>query len=130
MKKLFLIALLIFTNLSVCSQNNTVAKTLLDEVAQKVEGYDNIYIEFHHKFDNTEAEVHQETKGNVTLKGDLYHLNYMGTEQLFDGKKIYLIFMKMKKLLFKNPQLMMRKLLRLPKCFHFIKAGLRMQWMN
>jgi len=76
---------------------------LLDEVAQKVEAYKNIYIEFNHRFDNTEADIHQETRGNVTLKGDLYHLNYMGTEQIFDGKKVYLIIHEDEEVIIQKP---------------------------
>ncbi|NLP57977.1 outer membrane lipoprotein carrier protein LolA [Lutibacter sp. B1] len=91
MKKIvFLIALTLISFASF-SQNSNKAKALLDEVSQKIKKYENIYIEFNHRLDNNDADVHQETRGDVTLKGDLYHLNYMGTEQIFDGKKTYLI---------------------------------------
>ncbi|WP_457610829.1 LolA family protein [Lutibacter sp.] len=102
MKKITLI-LIILLSISGFSQNANKAKTLLDEVAQKVEAYKNIYIEFNHKFDNTEADIHQETRGNVTLKGDLYHLNYMGTEQIFDGKKVYLIIHEDEEVIIQRP---------------------------
>src|SRR3990172_6385292 len=91
MKKIaFLTAFLLITITSF-GQESAKAKALLDEVAQKIGGYKNIYIEFNHSLDNKEANVHQETRGTVTLKGNLYNLNYMGTEQIFDGKKVYLI---------------------------------------
>ena len=56
MKKIifFLITLL---SISAYSQTQNKAKALLDEVAQKVEAYENIFIEFKHKFDNIEANV-------------------------------------------------------------------------
>lgn len=66
-------------------------KELLDKVAAKVESYNNIEIEFNHVFENIEADIKQEARGKVVLKNDLYHLYYMGTEQIFDGKKTYLI---------------------------------------
>ncbi|MCF6167263.1 outer membrane lipoprotein carrier protein LolA [Lutibacter sp.] len=103
MKKITLILAIIVLSFSGFSQNTNKAKTLLDEVAQKVEGYKNIYIEFNHKFDNTEADIHQETRGNVTLKGDLYHLNYMGSEQIFDGKKVYLIIHEDEEVIIQKP---------------------------
>lgn len=103
MKKTTLILAIIVLSFSGFSQNANKAKTLLDEVAQKVEAYKNIYIEFNHKFDNTEADIHQETRGNVTLKGDLYHLNYMGTEQIFDGKKVYLIIHEDEEVIIQKP---------------------------
>ena len=91
MKKILLLAIITFANFAAFSQNSTEAKKLLDEVAAKVEIYENIEIEFNHSLDNLDADVHQETRGNAILQGDLYHLNYMGTEQIFDGKKVYLI---------------------------------------
>ncbi|WP_456423885.1 LolA family protein [Lutibacter sp.] len=103
MKKITLILAIIVLSFSGFSQNANKAKTLLDEVAKKVEAYKNIYIEFNHKFDNTEADIHQETRGNVTLKGDLYHLNYMGTEQIFDGEKVYLIIHEDEEVIIQKP---------------------------
>lgn len=91
-----------FVGMSAIGQNANEAKLLLDEVASKVESYQNITIEFNHKFDNTDADVHQETRGNATLQGDLYHLNYMGTEQLFDGQKTYLIIHEDEEVIIQN----------------------------
>lgn len=91
MKKIVFLIACTLIGLTSFSQNSNKAKELLDEVAQKTKNYTNIYIEFNHKLDNNDADVHQETRGDVTLKGDLYHLNYMGTEQIYDGKKTYLI---------------------------------------
>ncbi|MCO5723414.1 LolA family protein [Robiginitalea marina] len=73
------------------AQEAAKARALLDEVYEKVRGYDNIVVDFKFDLYNSEANVRQETRGNVTLKGDLYYLNYMGAEQLYDGKKVYTI---------------------------------------
>lgn len=89
MKKIIVLLTLTASMLGFSQENK--AEKMLDDVAKKTTAYKNIYIEFVHKLDNFEANVHQETKGNVTLKGDLYHLNYMGTEKIFDGSKEYLI---------------------------------------
>ncbi len=67
------------------------AKTLLDQVSEKAKSYKNISIKFKHTLENKEANVHQEALGNVVLQGDLYHFSYMGTEQVYDGKNIYII---------------------------------------
>ena len=91
MKNILVILITMVLGFSCISQNAESAKDLLDEVAEKVENYDNTFIDFDHNFDNNEADVHLETRGHVTLAGDLYHLNYMGTEQISDGEKIYLI---------------------------------------
>jgi len=123
MKRTTLLLLVLFLNIPLFSQNSNDAKNLLDEVAQKVESYKNIYIEFNHKFDNSDADVHQETRGNVTLKGDLYNLNYMGTEQIFDGKKIYLIIHEDEEVIIQNPFKKGEETLTPSKMFSFYKKG-------
>jgi outer membrane lipoprotein-sorting protein len=76
---------------AVQAQDAEKARSLLDEVYNKVQGYDNIVVDFKFDLYNSEADVRQETRGNVTLSGEKYYLNYMGAEQLFDGKKVYTI---------------------------------------
>ncbi|WP_457616123.1 LolA family protein [Lutibacter sp.] len=124
MKKILFFAA-IFFSLTTFGQNK--AKALLDEVANKVEGYQNIYIEFNHKFDNDEADVHQETRGTVYLKGDLYHLNYMGTEQIFDGKKVYLIIHEDEEVIIQDPSNSEEETLTPSKMFSFYKNGFTYQ---
>ncbi len=64
---------------------------MLDEVSSKVESYDNILIEFKYAFENTAEDVKHETRGDVSLQGEKYLLNIMGTTRLFDGEKLYTI---------------------------------------
>ncbi|MGW9686451.1 LolA family protein [Flagellimonas sp. 2504JD1-5] len=73
------------------AQNSSKAKVLLDEVYAKATSYDNIYIDFKSSLENTEANIKQDTNGNVTLAGDKYLLDYLGAQQLNDGKKVYTI---------------------------------------
>jgi outer membrane lipoprotein-sorting protein len=123
MKKItFLIAFLLIS-LTSFSQESAKAKALLDEVAQKIEGYKNIYIEFNHSLDNKEANVHKETRGAVTLKGNLYNLNYMGTEQIFDGKKVYLIIHEDEEVIIQNPSKNKDETITPSKMFSFYKTG-------
>lgn len=123
MKKItFLIAFLLIS-LTSFSQESAKAKALLDEVAKKIEGYKNIYIEFNHNLDNKEANVHQETRGTVTLKGNLYNLNYMGTEQIFDGKKVYLIIHEDEEVIIQNPSKNKEETITPSKMFSFYKTG-------
>ncbi|NND63658.1 MAG: outer membrane lipoprotein carrier protein LolA [Flavobacteriaceae bacterium] len=67
------------------------AKTLLNEVSDKVRAYDNIVIDFRWNLSNKKENVNQDTRGDVTINGDKYLLNMLGTTRLFDGKKIYTI---------------------------------------
>jgi len=123
MKKIAFLLTFLILSFNSFSQESAKAKALLDEVAQKIEGYKNIYIEFNHRLDNTEADVHQETRGSVTLKGDLYNLNYMGTEQIFDGKKVYLIIHEDEEVIIQNPSRKKEETLTPSKMFSFYKTG-------
>jgi outer membrane lipoprotein-sorting protein len=67
------------------------AKALLDEVTAKIKSYDNIVIDFKYSLNNLKENINQESKGNVTMKGNMYVLNLMGVTKLFDGKKTYTI---------------------------------------
>lgn len=123
MKKIALLITIICINISIFSQNGNDAKSLLDDVAKKIENYKNIYIEFNHEFDNSDADVHQETKGNVTLKGNLYHLNYMGIEQIFDGEKIYLVVHEDEEVIIQSPSENDEDTFSPSKMFSFYKNG-------
>lgn len=123
MKKIIVILSIAFLSFPMFSQNSEKAKSLLDEVAAKVETYKNIQLEFIHKLDNKDADVHQETRGSVTLAGDLYHLNYMGTEQIFDGSKTYLIIHEDEEVIIQDPINTEEETLTPSKMFSFYKKG-------
>ncbi len=67
------------------------AKDLLDEVSKKVNSYTNIVINFKYSINNQAEHVAQETRGDVTLQGNKYLLNIMGTKRMYDGKKLHVI---------------------------------------
>lgn len=92
MNKLVKIAFVILLSISsIQAQNSQKGKALLDEVSAKVKSYDNIVIDFKYALNNQKENINQESKGNVTLKGNLYNLNFMGVTKIFDGKMIYTI---------------------------------------
>jgi len=102
MKKItILILALIMTSVGFAQQANQ-AKKLLDEIATKAASYKNIYIEFNNSLENKEEQVSMTSKGNVTLKGENFFLNYMGTQTIFDGKKQYLIIPEDEEVIIKN----------------------------
>ena len=90
MNKLFSIAFLILTSLSLNAQDKE-AKELLDDVTAKIKSYDNIIIDFKYTLNNAKENINQDSKGNVTLDGNKYVLNFMGLTKIFDGKKTYTI---------------------------------------
>ena len=90
MKRRLVPILLLIAHLAY-SQGSTEAKALLDEVYNKVMAYQNIAVDFKYMLQNTEADVRQETRGDVTIEGDKYLVNLMGSQQLFDGIMVYTI---------------------------------------
>jgi outer membrane lipoprotein-sorting protein len=90
MRKLLLVFAVCTANLAL-GQNSDKAKTLLDEVYTKVKGYENIFVDFKYVLNNTEADINSETRGDVTLQDEKYLFNYLGTQQLYDGNKVYTI---------------------------------------
>jgi outer membrane lipoprotein-sorting protein len=91
MKKLILVVFAICMMVEVNAQSKNKAQALLDEVSTKVESYDNIVIDFKYALENTAENVKHETRGDVSLQGEKYLLNIMGTTRLFDGSKLYTI---------------------------------------
>ncbi|MEP3837722.1 MAG: outer membrane lipoprotein carrier protein LolA [Algibacter sp.] len=88
MKKL-LTVLLITLSINAFAQNK--AKTLLNEVSEKVKSYDNIALDFKYTLENISENIKQETKGDVVMLGEKYRLNILGITRLFDGKTMYSI---------------------------------------
>ncbi|MCX2837764.1 outer membrane lipoprotein carrier protein LolA [Salinimicrobium sp. MT39] len=91
MKKIILVVAAIMTFMAGNAQSSKEAKQLLSEVSSKVESYENIVIEFKYGLENTAENVKHETRGDVSLEGEKYLLNIMGTTRLFDGAKLYTI---------------------------------------
>ena len=91
MKYSILFATFLFAVIVTQAQSSDKAKALLDEVYSKVMSYDNIAVNFKFALHNAEADVDQETRGDVTLQGEKYLFNYLGSQQLYDGSKVYTI---------------------------------------
>ena len=89
-KKFLLIASLLLFSFSIQAQDKK-AKDLLDQVTAKVKSYNNIAIDFKYSLNNAKENINQDSKGNVTMKGNQYVLNFMGVTKIFDGKKTYTI---------------------------------------
>lgn len=73
------------------NKSTQTASSLLKDVDSKVKSYTNIDIDFKYVLSNAAEGVHQETRGTVSLKGELYKLNLFGTTQLYDGKEVFTI---------------------------------------
>ena len=77
--------------LTISSLKAQNVQSLLSEVSNKVKNYENIQIDFKYSLENTRENVKQDTRANITLKGDNYVLNMLGVTRIFDGKTTYTI---------------------------------------
>lgn len=85
------IALIFLISFSGQTQDSDKAKSLLNEVSNKVKSYDNISIDFKYVLKNTSENINQETRGDVVMEGEKYLLNILGVTRVFDGKTLYTI---------------------------------------
>lgn len=94
MKKLGILLASIFLSVQMSAQNtSTQAKGLLDEVSSKMGAYENMTIGFNSTLVNKEAGITNDPpiRGEITLAGEKYNLNYLGNNFVFDGKKLVVI---------------------------------------
>ncbi len=128
MKNIVLVIVTILISTVAFAQSEAKAKKLLDEVSEKMNTYENIYVEFKYKLDNNEEDVHQETRGNVTMKNDLYNVNFLGVNQLFDGKKVYTIISEDEEVNISDADVEDSSTLTPSKFFSFYKNGFTYSW--
>lgn len=123
MKKI--VALIVICFISITNsqaQNADKAKALLNEVTTKVKSYKNIAIDFDVNING------QNSKGNITLSGDKYILNYMGITRLFDGSKVYTINPEDEEVTIQNPKKTGDESLTPSKLLTFFNSGYSFSW--
>ena len=95
MKNLGIIVISFFITLQVLGQNSEEAKLLLDIVATKMEGYENMEIKFSQTLVNEDAGINEGDEppiiGEITLQQEKYNLDYLGNTFLFNGFTMYVI---------------------------------------
>ena len=95
MKNITILFLSIFLTTITFSQNSEKAKSLLDEVSTKMGAYENMSIDFSQTLSNEDAGIMEgdepPIRGQISLHGEKYSLNYLGNKFIFDGKKLYVI---------------------------------------
>ena len=101
-KKIFLFILLLSHPL--LSQNTEAARKLLDEVSGKISSFKNMKFDFTYVLENRPENIRQETNGSVTISKDLYRINFLGFEQLFDGKMTYTIVPENEEITLSDPE--------------------------
>ncbi|MCR5862835.1 outer membrane lipoprotein carrier protein LolA [Flavobacterium sp. J372] len=89
MQRIIRVLAILFVSISLHAQNSQKAKALLDDVSSRIKSYNNIVMDFRYSMSNPSENLNRESKGNVSLSGNKYVLNFMGFTRIFDGKKVY-----------------------------------------
>lgn len=127
MKNTLLILILMITTASF-SQNDAKAKALLDEVYTKVTSYDNIFVDFKNVLDNSAENIHQETRGDVTIQGEKYLFNYLGATKIFDGSKSYTIIPENEEVVIESNEEDEEGMITPSKMLTFYREGFTYKW--
>ena len=128
MKKIVVLLITIILSTTAFAQGDIKSEQLLDVVSEKMNSYENIYVEFNYKLHNAEENVNQETRGNVAMKGELYNVNFLGVNQLFDGKKVYTIISEDEEVNISDADAEDEATLTPSKFFSFYKNGFTYSW--
>ena len=94
MKKIGLLFIGLCISVSAMGQSkSSEAKKLLDEVSSKMGAYKNMVIGFNSSLVNKAAGITNDPpiRGEITLSGEKYNLDYLGNTFIFDGKKLVVI---------------------------------------
>jgi outer membrane lipoprotein carrier protein len=89
MNKIWLPALLLFAVSNLQAQQDDYAKKILDAMSEKYRAMSSYKADFTYKLENKVEGVDEEFTGEITVKGDKYHLKLSDQEIFNDGKTIW-----------------------------------------
>lgn len=95
--------LFIFAAGIVFAQNDPQAKTILDKASAKFKAYPAAEVDFTLAMENKAENINETHEGKAWMKGNMYKLNLMDTENYFDGKNIYTYMPEVQEVNIKNP---------------------------
>lgn len=65
------------------------AKVILDRVSKKLSSYNTIVADFELIIDNNIEDLHSKSTGSISIKGNNYYMESLGTEVFFNGKTMW-----------------------------------------
>jgi outer membrane lipoprotein-sorting protein len=65
------------------------AKVILDRVSEKLSSYNTIIADFELNIDNKVEDLHSKSTGSISIKGNKYYMESLGTQVYFDGKTMW-----------------------------------------
>lgn len=120
--------LLVFLMTFAAQAQDKKAKDLLDDVTAKIKSYDNIVIDFKYTLNNAKEKINQDSKGNVTIDGNKYVLNFMGVTKIYDGRKTYTIVPEDEEVTVSSVNDNDEKAITPSKMLTFFNSGYRYSW--
>src|SRR5690606_37300526 len=94
----------------------------------KVKSYSNISIDFRYSIKNVKENISQDSRGNVTIQGDKYVSNFLGTTEMFDGTKKYTIIPEDEEITIENYDVKKDNALTPSKMLTFYTKGYTYSW--
>ena len=91
MKTLYIMVVVFFAFAKAGTAQSNQASKLLDEVAAKYKGYDNVTFTYKGNLKNAKANFDTDLQGEAKLSGNKYNATYNGTTYMYDGRKLYTI---------------------------------------
>ena len=89
MKKLIALALTTIFALNINAQEDTQAKTILDNLSKKTKAFTSIKADFQFTVSNKKDGVNETQEGSIQLKGNKYNLSIKGQNVISDGTTIW-----------------------------------------
>lgn len=89
MKKIFLLTIILGISILSFSQKDPEAQQVLDKLSEKTKSYTDIQADFNIHFKDIKENIENNSAGTIAMKGDMYRLNFMGSEAFYDGKTLW-----------------------------------------
>lgn len=89
MKKILALILLSSIVSITIAQKDPEAEKVLRKLSEKIKSYSTIQADFTIDFKNIKENIQNKSEGTIIMKGDKYHLDFMGTISFFDGKTLW-----------------------------------------
>lgn len=114
-KILLLITILFLGSNLIFAQEDPEAKKILDKLSEKTKSHKVIKSDFEVIFKSTKDNMQNTSKGTITMKGEMYRLNFMDSEAFFDGKTLWNYIPEVNEVNISEPELNDDDLLNNPK---------------
>lgn len=128
MKTIFSILSILFTCSFLNAQSTSESEKLLNQVSEKMLGFDNMYIKFQYVLENKEVDIKQETEGIVYTQAEKYNLSFMDNSFIYDGVNTYIIMNEDEEINIIDGS--DEEMLNPTKLLFFYKEGFTYQWQD